>query len=216
MMMYLTSTDYNATLRIVLAIFLCALLLVALYFVLRWMSKSSMFMAKSSYMRVLDRVALSKDAYLALVEIAGQVFAICVTRENARVISDFDVKTILDRPIKRPSASTPSEGGTFLSRFFANLRYGGVAPPNAAGSVAQSRRTSSGEREQAAARSEMDDESFEDFFRTAAGDPPAGADDAGSGARDSGTHDEEDDMVEELLERISEQKVILFEKGKKK
>ncbi|MDL2288434.1 flagellar biosynthetic protein FliO [Oscillospiraceae bacterium OttesenSCG-928-F05] len=209
-------------------IVVAVLFIVALYFLLRFLGKRSFLMSGSSHMRVVDRVSLSKDAHLVLVEIGGKVYALCVTKDGARAFADFDAESFYasgeaDRPRGGDGTADGGDGVSpddpFLKRFgkhfLKNLKKQvgigekpGSRPPQsrrAGEETLETRRTpdfSELLREEEVLRS----------YENPAGPSAAGPEDNGDTPDDGG---EADDEIRELMHRIDERKSTYTRKTKR-
>ena len=100
--------NYSAVWAILAMLFVLALC----YFVTKWLGKSMSVgqMTRGSYMRILDRIVLSREKFIMLVEVSGRVFVIGVTNQSVNVIGTVDELTELPQQ-PRPQGL----GGLFKS-----------------------------------------------------------------------------------------------------
>lgn len=67
-----------------------AALLALSYFALRFLSRRNLMGARGSHMRVLDRMAMGKDSMILIIELAGRILAVGVTREGFSTLCELD------------------------------------------------------------------------------------------------------------------------------
>ncbi len=85
-----------------------ALILALSYLALRWLNKRNALGARSRYMAVLDRMAVSRDCTLLIVRILDEIYAVGVTKDGVEQICRVDPEVF--------EAYPPPPRGFFRSR----------------------------------------------------------------------------------------------------
>lgn len=98
-----------------------ALLLLS-YFVLRWLSNRTLGGAR--HLRVIERMNVSRDVSLMIVEIGQKVLAVSATKEGLRLLCELSPRDVaaLNEERAVPSSDGSDENSTFLKRFWHNMR----------------------------------------------------------------------------------------------
>lgn len=129
----------ESTMTFIMGLFGFVALIFAARFFLRWMARRPL--PSGEHIKILDRIAVTRDAMLMLVEVAGRIVLIGVSKDKTEFLCEFDSEEITDSPdFTAVSAPTPSsalnsdsdEGGGFVQRFLHNFKIAaGFAPKNA-------------------------------------------------------------------------------------
>ncbi|MCL2080903.1 MAG: flagellar biosynthetic protein FliO [Oscillospiraceae bacterium] len=97
-------------------------LIVLSYLVLRWLSKRAM--GNTRHIRVIERMAVTRDAGLWLIEIGRRVLAVSVAKDGMRLLCELSAREIADLREERPPEPAPSFDGnsSFWKRFSHNMK----------------------------------------------------------------------------------------------
>lgn len=90
------------------------------YFVLRWLSNRTIGGAR--HLRVIERLAVSRDVSLMIVEIGSKVMAVSATKEGLRLLCELSPRDVADLRKESAPRDEDDHNSTFLKRFWHNLR----------------------------------------------------------------------------------------------
>ncbi len=83
------------------------LLMAGSYFALKWLSGKGFSGGKSKYMKVLDRLAMSKESSFILLEVGSRIFAVAVSKDGASVLGELDRDELGAPQAAAPQAAAP-------------------------------------------------------------------------------------------------------------
>ncbi len=125
----------NYLITLVIGIIIFVAMIIGARFLLKWVANRPL--PKGSHIRILDRISVINDCTLMLVEVAGKVLLIGVSKEKTSFLCELDSELIGGSPDFTSQTGTPSPAAssgeekdtTFSERFFHNLKLAaGLAP----------------------------------------------------------------------------------------
>lgn len=118
----------DQVLYLVFGLTVFVLLMVGAWLLLRWLSKKGLGGGRSKHMKVLDRLVISRDSYILLLQIAGRIFAVSVGKDSSSLICEiphgelgFDEQERQDKTTETPAVKAAENPG-FWKRFSHNMR----------------------------------------------------------------------------------------------
>lgn len=111
---------------LVLMLVVFVLLMAAAWFVLRWLAGRGMGGGRSKHMKVLDRLVLTRDSSILILQVSGRVFVVAAGKDSSDVLCELDPSDFPPENSPRragaPDGEEPSTQPGFWKRFFHNLR----------------------------------------------------------------------------------------------
>ncbi len=147
--------------RLLIGLFAFVAILFAAWLILKWLTRKNSLFGRGSHMKVLDRLYLGKDSYIALIELGGKILAVGVCKDRMSTLSSFSPAEFeLERDIETEEASPLSFGlGRIFSRTGDKARGGGapVAAKTAFSDLFKGLVSKDGETEEPAYAESQDD-----------------------------------------------------------
>lgn len=113
------------TVAVGIAVFV--LLMLLMWFVMRWLSRKGFGGGRSKHMEVLDRLVISRDSCILLLRVADRVFAVSAGKDSSSLICELSASELgLNDGVPPGGASAGSErpkaGAGFWKRFSHNMK----------------------------------------------------------------------------------------------
>ena len=121
----------------VMGILVFILLVLLMWYLMRWLSRKGFGGGRSKHMEVLDRLAVSRESCILILRVAGRVFAVSSGRDSSSLICELDASELMFKNEARPGKVFQGGGSSqarsgFWKRFLHNMKLNmGLLPKGA-------------------------------------------------------------------------------------
>lgn len=99
------NTRYTNVLQLIGTLIVFIIVIVACYFVTRFVGGKQLAQQKNSNFDVLDTMRLAQNRYLQIVQVGNRYFVIAISKDNISLISELQKEDIVCRRQSRPNSA---------------------------------------------------------------------------------------------------------------